>query len=48
MKNNKEMSNALLTWKDWSIELEQNVRVVLLKREYANKFFLTTMFNELK
>lgn len=48
MRNKRVVSYAVMTWKNWSFQLDAEVRIILLKRDFANKFFMTTMFNGLK
>jgi hypothetical protein len=41
----ESMSQALLRWKGFSIEVDQACRMIMLQREYSQKAYLTTVFN---
>jgi len=42
------LNQALVRWKNFSIEINQACRMILLKQEYSQKFYLTTLFNAFK
>lgn len=42
------MSQAVLSWKNYSYDLGSVVRIQILKLEYANKFYLSSLFGVLK
>ena len=43
-----QLSKAMLIWKNYSMTIDQSVRIIMLQREYAQKFFLSRLFNELR
>lgn len=42
------LSTAMLTWKNFNWEVGQEVRIIMLQREYSQKFFLNRLFSELR
>ena len=38
----------MLRWKGFSIEIDQACRMIMLKQEYSQKVYLTTLFNAFK
>jgi hypothetical protein len=39
---------AMLSWKNFNMQVGQEVRIIMLQREYSQKFFMNRLFSELK
>tara|TARA_B110000285_G_C15117317_1_gene614915 strand:+ start:209 stop:586 length:378 start_codon:yes stop_codon:yes gene_type:complete len=39
---------AMLSWKNFNMQVGAEVRIIMLQREYSQKFFLNRLFGELK
>ena len=39
------LNQALVRWKNFSIDIDQACRMIMLKQEYSQKCYLTTLFN---
>ena len=48
LKKKMQCQSAILQWKNWSMRLEHEVRVTILKQEFSQKIFMTSVFNAIK